>query len=95
MDPGRIVVRVVFAFLTALILVRLSGKRTIQQADVASFVVAVVIGDLFDDLFWAEVSLAQFATALGALMIAHLLVTITNFAAGDRTWRREVPEARR
>jgi uncharacterized membrane protein YcaP (DUF421 family) len=94
MDPGRIIVRVVFAFLWALILVRLSGKRTIQQADVSSFVVAVVIGDLFDDLFWAEVSLAQFAIGLGALMIAHLLVTITNFSAGDRIWRRAFRETR-
>jgi uncharacterized membrane protein YcaP (DUF421 family) len=95
MDPARIIVRVVFSFVWALILVRLSGKRTIRQGDVPSFVVAVIIGDLFDDLFWAEVSVAQFAVALGALVSAHLFVDIAGTAAGSRVSGRAASEARR
>jgi uncharacterized membrane protein YcaP (DUF421 family) len=93
MDPARIIVRVLFAYVWALILVRLSGKRTIRQADVPSFVVAVVIGDMFDDLFWAEVSFAQFVTGLGALMVAHIGATITNAATGGRAGRLDTSEA--
>jgi uncharacterized membrane protein YcaP (DUF421 family) len=94
MDAGRIVVRILFAYFWALVLVRVSGRRTIQQSDIRSFVVAVVIGDMFDDLFWAEVSAAQFVTGLGALMTTHLWATFTNAATGGRMWRRGVSEAR-
>ncbi len=90
MDPLRIAVRVVFAFVFALVLVRLSGKRTIAQGDAPSFVVAVIIGDLFDDLFWAEVPAAEFVVAVGTLFGIHLLMTTTNFASGAREWLRAV-----
>jgi uncharacterized membrane protein YcaP (DUF421 family) len=93
MDPARIGVRVLFAYIWALILVRISGKRTIRGGDVPSFIVAVVIGDMFDDLFWAEVSMAQFVIGLGALMLAHLGATITRATTGGRIWRRDVSEA--
>ncbi len=54
MDPLRIIVRVVFAYVLVLAFTRISGHRTMRQNDVPSFVIAVVIGDLFDDLIWAE-----------------------------------------
>ncbi len=54
MDPLRIIVRVVFAYVLVLAFTRISSHRTMRQNDVPSFVIAVVIGDLFDDLIWAE-----------------------------------------
>ena len=88
MDPLRIVVRVTFAFLVALALVRASGHRAITQGDVSSFIMAIVIGDLFDDLFWAEVPASQFVVAIGALVIVHLAASRNLFASASRNWRR-------
>jgi uncharacterized membrane protein YcaP (DUF421 family) len=88
MDPLRIVVRVVFAFLIALAFVRVSGHRAIKRGDLSSFIVAVVIGDLFDDLFWSEVAAAQFVVAVGTLVVVHLTMGAGLFGSATREWSR-------
>lgn len=88
MDPLRLVARVVFAYLVALALIRASGKRAVKQGDNPSFVLAVIVGDLFDDLFWAEVPAAHFVVATGTLVLMHVVASVTLFRAGDRGWRR-------
>ena len=87
MDPLRIAVRVLFAFALALIFTRIAGARTVKQSDVPSFVVALVIGDQFDDLFWAEVSAAQFAVATATLFLIHVSITVQLQYSGGRRWR--------
>jgi uncharacterized membrane protein YcaP (DUF421 family) len=71
MDLGAIVVRCVFAYLTLLALLRGSGKRTIAEGTSFDFVLAIVIGDLIDDLLWGEVAAPAFVTATGTLVLAH------------------------
>lgn len=88
MDPLRIAVRAAFMFVFMLVLVRASGKRTIRQSDLSSFIVALIIGDLFDDFTWAEVSAAQFVVAAGAIVTTHLLAGTTIAAGGMREWLR-------
>jgi uncharacterized membrane protein YcaP (DUF421 family) len=88
MDPLRLVARATFGFVFIFVLVRLSGKRTVHQGDVASFVVALIIGDMFDDLIWAEVAASQFVVGVGTLLLAHLLATESLFKSGTRTWQR-------
>ena len=88
MDPLRIVVRAAFMFVFVLLLIRLSGKRTIRRGDVSSFIVALVIGDLFDDLFWAEVSAAEFVVAVGTIATAHLAMNTARARSGAREWLR-------
>ena len=88
MDPWRLVVRVLFAYFFALALVRASGKRAVKQGDPQSFVLAVIVGDMFDDLFWAEVSAAQFVVATGTLVLLHVMASLTLSRAGERNWRR-------
>lgn len=90
MDPLRLIVRVVFAYVFAQALIRASGKRTVKQGDPQSFVLAVILGDLFDDLFWAEVPAAQFVIASGTLVLMHVMATVSLYHAGQRNWRREV-----
>ena len=93
MDPLRILVRVVFVWFFVLALLRVSGKRTIKQGDLASFVVALVIGDMFDDVFWSEVPASQFVVGAGTLAIMHVL---TSIAAGGRAaarWPSRIGEA--
>ena len=88
MDPLRIAVRAAFGFVFVLILVRASGKRTIRQAELSSFIVALVIGDLLDDLFWAEVPSAQFIVAVGTIVSVHMIARTGAAASGARDWLR-------
>jgi uncharacterized membrane protein YcaP (DUF421 family) len=88
MDPLRLVVRTAFAFVFILVLVRVSGKRTVKQGDIASFVIALIIGDMFDDLIWAEVAASQFVIGVGTLLLVHLLVSDNAFRTGARAWQR-------
>lgn len=88
MDLARIVVRVLFAWVFVQALVRLSGKRTVKQADILSFVVAVILGDMFDDLFWAEVGGAEFVAGTATLMVTHVLMGLDAMHRGQRAWGR-------
>jgi uncharacterized membrane protein YcaP (DUF421 family) len=89
MDPLRLVVRAAFAFVFIFILLRVSGKRTVKQGDVASFVVALIVGDMFDDLIWAEVAATQFVVAVGTLLFLHFLAAEHTFKSGTRMWQRQ------
>ena len=71
MDPLRIAVRAVFAYVMLLALVRISGKRTLKHGTAFDFTIALVLGDMIDDLLWAEVSAAKFVTATGVLVFVH------------------------
>jgi uncharacterized membrane protein YcaP (DUF421 family) len=76
MDPLRIGVRALFAFVFLFVLLRCSGKRFVAQATGFDFVLALIIGDLVDDLFWSEVPASQFATACGVLVACQLAVSM-------------------
>src|SRR5687767_11532059 len=54
MDLARILARLLFVYVVMQCMLRVSGKRTVKQGELASFVVALVLGDLFDDVLWAE-----------------------------------------
>lgn len=92
MDPLRIAVRAAFAFVFLLAVMRIAGKRTIGQADLSSFIVAIVIGDLFDDFFWAEVSAAEFVVAIGTIVTVHLAAMTWVTASSRRGWLRRARE---
>jgi uncharacterized membrane protein YcaP (DUF421 family) len=94
MDLTRLVVRIVFVWIFTLTLVRVSGKRMVKQADVGSFVVALILGDMIDDVFWSEVAAAEFVVAAGTLVLVHLLLSLDAFRRGERTWRRPVHESK-
>jgi uncharacterized membrane protein YcaP (DUF421 family) len=89
MDPLRLVVRAAFAFVFIFVLLRVSGERTVRQGDLASFVVALIIGDMFDDLIWAEVAATQFVVGVGTLLFVHFLVAEARFTSGTRTWQHQ------
>jgi uncharacterized membrane protein YcaP (DUF421 family) len=70
-----IVFRVSVMYLYALALVRISGKQSLGQLTPMDFVVTLIIGDLFDDVFWAEVSLLQGMVGFATIILVHILVT--------------------
>ena len=95
MDPLRIAVRALFVYVYMLALIRLSGKRTVRQVSVPSFVLAVIIGDLLDDAIWADVPMSEFVVASGTLVFVNLLVSLDAFARGSRVWHRPAAGAER
>jgi len=89
MDPLRIAVRAVFVYVFALGLVRATGKRSVSQGDMASFVLAIILGDMFDDALWAEVPMAEFVVGAGTLALAHVLARTEYAARQRRRWSRQ------
>ena len=76
MELHRIAIRAAFAYVVLLALLRSSGKRTVAQGTPFDFVLALVLGDMVDDLLWAEVSAARFAVCVGTLTLVHTLVSV-------------------
>jgi uncharacterized membrane protein YcaP (DUF421 family) len=89
MSPLHIIVRALFAYVFVLIFTRLSGHRTVRGADAPSFVVALIIGDMFDDLFWGEVAASQFVVAVGTLFLLEIWTKSAAAGAGVRAWQRQ------
>jgi uncharacterized membrane protein YcaP (DUF421 family) len=84
MDPVRIAIRAILTYVYLLVLLRLAGKRTLRQANAFDFVLALIVGDLTDDVLWAEVPMAQFIVAAATLVLAKLAVTLSVFRHGAR-----------
>ena len=73
------VVRATATYLFLLILLRMSGKRTVHEGTPFDFVVALVLGDFPDDLIWGEVPVAQGLVAMGTVMTIHLVVVYASY----------------
>lgn len=78
MELTRIAIRALFAFLFLLVLLRTSGKRIVAQGTTSDFVIALVLGDLIDDLLWAEVPAAKFVVGAGTLFMVHQLASLAS-----------------
>jgi uncharacterized membrane protein YcaP (DUF421 family) len=76
LDLTGIIFRVSVMYLYALALVRVSGKQTLGQLTPMDFVVTLIIGDLFDDVFWVEVPIVQGLVAFATIVLVHMLVTL-------------------
>ena len=85
MDPLRIAVRVVFAYVVLLIMVRVSGKRTVRHASPFDFTLTLILGDMVDDVLWAEVDASIFVVAAGVLVTVHILVELMQMRVAS--WR--------
>ena len=85
MDPLRIAARVVFAYVVLMIMVRVSGKRLIRHASPYDFTLTLVLGDMVDDLLWAEVDASVFVAAAGMLVMVHICVELVQSRAAS--WR--------
>lgn len=83
MDPIRIVVRVAVAYVVLNVLVRLTGKRTIQQGSPFDFTLALIIGDMVDDLLWLEVGVSQFLVACGTLVLVQSALKWIRYRSGS------------
>jgi uncharacterized membrane protein YcaP (DUF421 family) len=91
MELHRIAVRAFFAYVVLLALLRASGKRTVAEGTPFAFVLALVIGDMVDDVMWAEIGAAEFAVAVSTLTIAQIAVA---WGAARWSWLDRLVEGR-
>jgi uncharacterized membrane protein YcaP (DUF421 family) len=75
LDLTGIVLRVSLMYVYALVLVRIAGKQSLGQLTPMDFIVTLVIGDLFDDVFWAEIPVVQGMVGFATVILVHVLVT--------------------
>ena len=75
LDLTGIIFRVSIMYVYSLALVRIAGKQSLGQLTPMDFVVTLIIGDLFDDVFWAEVPLVQGIVGFASIVLIHILVT--------------------
>ena len=75
LDLTGIIFRISIMYLYALALVRISRKQTLGQLSPMDFVVTLIIGDLFDDVFWAEIPVMQGMVGFATIILVHILVT--------------------
>lgn len=73
-DLIGVALRISFSYLFILTLLRLSGKRSIRGLSPLDFLVALILGDLFDDVFWGEVAVAQAVVAMTSIILLHTLM---------------------
>lgn len=66
----------------ALVLIRLTGKREMGQLSIPDAVAIFIVGDMFDDILWAEASMAKGVVGIGTILLLHLLVSF-----GIYRWR--------
>jgi uncharacterized membrane protein YcaP (DUF421 family) len=78
-DVLGIVIRVSVMYLYALLLLRLAGKRGIDSLTPLDFLVSLVIGDMFDDVIWAEIPLAQGLVGFTTIITLHTLVAYASW----------------
>jgi uncharacterized membrane protein YcaP (DUF421 family) len=74
-----IVLRISVLYLYVLAILRLSGKRSIGDLGPLDFVVAILIGDLFDDVIWAEVPGSQGFVAVTVVVLLHTLMAYFSY----------------
>lgn len=68
--------RVSVMYLYALAILRLSGKRSVSQLAGPDVVATIVVGDMFDDIFWGEVSLAKGLVGATTIIALHVLTKV-------------------
>ena len=92
MELERLLLRTLFAYLVLHQLFRYAGKRTVSSlggGDNQSgidLMLALVVGDLIDDLLWAEVPAAEFVAAAGTLVLVHVTLALLRHRS-FRVWR--------
>jgi uncharacterized membrane protein YcaP (DUF421 family) len=74
MDPRDLALtaaRAVVVYAAMLAVIRLSGKRTIGSFSAFDFLVALMLGEVVDEIIFGSVSMAQGFVAIGVLGLLH------------------------
>ena len=74
-----IALRITFIYFYALLLLRLTGKRSIGTLSALDLVVTLIAGDMFDDIIWAEIPLSQGLVGMSMVVLLHSLVAYASW----------------
>ena len=91
LDLTGIILRVSIMYIYALALVRIAGKQSLGQLTPMDFIVTLIIGDLFDDVFWVDVPLMQGMVGFATVIIVHMLVTFVTSRNKSIYWMLSSP----
>jgi uncharacterized membrane protein YcaP (DUF421 family) len=92
MEMERLILRTLFGYLVLHQLIRHAGKRTVTGIESAGnrsgidLILALLVGDLIDDLLWAEVPASQFVAAAGTLVLVHIALALLRYRS-SLVWR--------
>jgi uncharacterized membrane protein YcaP (DUF421 family) len=78
-DLIGIALRITFIYFYALLLLRLSGKRSVGSLSALDLVVTLIAGDMFDDIIWAEIPLSQGLVGMSTVVLLHSLVAYASW----------------
>ena len=78
MGLTHIAARALIAYVYLLLMTRMSGKRVVSQATPFDLLISLIVGDLVDDVLWAEVSVSKFAGGVGAIFVLDALVRFSS-----------------
>ena len=81
MDPMRLALRCLVVYAVMLVMTRLCGKRLVTHANPVDFALALVVGDLTDNVVWGEVALPVFGAAVSSLLLVHVVLERLNWKA--------------
>src|SRR5687767_3102727 len=73
---AAIALRISIMYVYALAMLRLSGKRSVGQLCGPDVVATIVVGDMFDDIFWAEISLAKGLVGVTTIVALHVAIKV-------------------
>ncbi|HET7768831.1 MAG TPA: YetF domain-containing protein [Chloroflexota bacterium] len=73
---AAIALRVSVMYVYALAMLRLSGKRSVGQLAGPDVVATIIVGDMFDDIFWSEISLAKGLVGVTTITALHLVAKV-------------------
>lgn len=78
-DLVGIALRVSILYLFVLVMLRLTGKRSIGNLSPLDFAIATMLGDFFDDVIWGEVPVSKGIVALTIILLLHTLVSYLTY----------------
>jgi uncharacterized membrane protein YcaP (DUF421 family) len=75
-----IALRISIMYVYTLAILRMAGKRIFEHLSPLDLVIALIVGDLFDDIFWGDIPLSKALVALTTIVVLHILT-------GWASWR--------
>ena len=83
LDFMGLLIRISTMYLFALLLLRISGKKSFSKLSAVDFIIATAIGDGFDSVIYGDIEIISGLVGLGTLVFVHILVT---FGASHSEW---------
>jgi len=81
-----IVVRLTFMYFYAMALLWFTGKRSIGDLTALDFVVTLILGDQFDNVFWGTIPVADGVVGVATIFILHFLTAYLTMESKPLRW---------